>query len=343
MSDSIKVQDLYVEDIVKSMAKNLVAPCHEEYNITKLTIPDNLGKGFIKATQFASGLGIIEAVYNLKEDLEVEMEKHKVNPLKFIFNLGDAFFHKFEKEGDYEGINKYSGAIMGSSIDHVHTFKIPKNKDIHTFSIELNRNLFEHKINTFKFQLDDDLNVLLRDVKSINPFLFTYPFNAEVYEVIQKIINSRKDGFIGSLYKEGLSFTILSDTLETYLGQNSDFHILNLSVEETDFVLKVSNYIEQNLSELPTIDIIASKNFVSESKIQKLFKIYYSCSVNDFIKNKRLTQARSKLEDTNLSIAEVADDVGISSKSYFSKIFKERYGVSPSDYRGSRLSKVRLF
>ncbi|WP_026776733.1 AraC family transcriptional regulator [Polaribacter sp. Hel_I_88] len=343
MSQKFAIEDHFVEDIVKEMAINLSADFKEEDNITSFKIPEINGVGEVLAVQFASGLGIMNSAYKLNEDLVLKMNKNRINPLKFVFNLGDTFYHNFGKEGDFESIPKYSGAIIGSSIDKTHSFKIPKDKNIHIFSLELNRNLFEHKLASFKFNLGDELSKLLRDVKAENPFFYTYPFGSEEFEMIHKILHNTKKGFIGSLYKEGVTYTILSNTLETYLGNTLDNDIDTLSEKDTDQVVIISKFIEDNLSDLPTIEEIANKNFLSESKLQKLFNIYYSCSVHDFTRNKRLDRARILLEDANYTIAEIADELGIRSNSYFSKIFKERYGVTPSKYKNSRLSEIRIY
>ena len=343
MSQKFAIEDHFVEDIVKEMAINLSADFKEEDNITSFKIPEINGVGEVLAVQFASGLGIMNSAYKLNEDLVLKMNKNRINPLKFVFNLGDTFYHNFGKEGDFESIPKYSGAIIGSSIDKTHSFKIPKDKNIHIFSLELNRNLFEHKLASFKFNLGDELSKLLRDVKAENPFFYTYPFGSEEFEMIHKILHNTKKGFIGSLYKEGVTYTILSNTLETYLGNTLDNDIDTLSEKDTDQVVTISKFIEDNLSDLPTIEEIANKNFISESKLQKLFNVYYSCSVHDFTRNKRLDRARILLEDANYTIAEIADELGIRSNSYFSKIFKERYGVTPSKYKNSRLSEIRIY
>jgi len=342
MPQKIAIEDHFVEDIVKEMAKNMSAVFTEQDNITCFKIPEANGNGEVSAIQFASGLGIMNSNYRLNEDLVLKMNKNKINPLKFIFNLGDTFYHNFGKKGDFESIHKYSGAIIGSSISQTHSFKIPKDKSIRIFSLELNRNLFEHKLATFKFDLGDELKTLLKDVKAINPFFYTYPFGSEEFEMINKILNNTKKGFIGSLYKEGVTYTILSNTLETYLGNTREDYGDSLSEQEIDQVVGVSKFIEDNLSDLPTIEEIASNNFISESKLQKLFNVYYSCSVHDFTRNKRLDQARILLESSKFTIAEIADELGIRSNSYFSKIFKERYGVTPSKYKNSRLSKIRI-
>lgn len=344
MTNRVSVEDLYVEDIVKELAKSLNVLYFEKNNTTTVNFPDNLGAGFIKATQFASGLGTIEASYFIKEDLVVDMDKSRVNPLKFVFNLGDTFYHKFDENEDFKSIKKYSGAIIGSSKDKSHTFKIPKNKEVYIFSLEINRNLFEHKIDDFNFDLGEDLDMLLRDVKAINPFFFQFLFNAEVFEAIQKITTNKREDFTGSLYKEGVTYTILSDTLETYTGNTDHKNVLTkITNKEIEQVLEISTFIDGKLEELPTIDIIARKFLVSESKMQKLFRNFYNCSVNDFIRNKRLNKGRELLEKTNDSITEISEKIGIKSTSYFSKVFKERYGVSPVDYRNSRLKNIRFY
>lgn len=343
MLQKIAVEDHFVEDIVKEMAINMEAVFTEVDNITSFKIPEINGTGEVSAVQFASGLGIMNSEYRLNEDLVLKMNKNIINPLKFVFNLGDTFYHNFGKEGDFESIPKYGGAIIGSSISKTHSFKIPKDKNIHIFSLELNRNLFEHKLASFKFDLGCELSTLLRDVRAINPFFYTYPFGSEEFDMIHKILHNTKKGFIGSLYKEGITYTILSNTLETYLGNTLEDKLDTLSEKEIDQVINISKYIEDNLSDLPIIEEIASKNFISESKLQKLFNIYYSCSVHDFTRNKRLDQARNLLEKSKLTIAEIADELGIRSNSYFSKIFKERYGVTPSKYKNSRLSEIRIY
>lgn len=344
MVKKINIEDLYVEDIVKGFAKNINALCLEENNITKISFPIEFGKGYLKATQFASGLGIIEASYFLKNDLIVEMDKEKINPLKFLFNLGESFYQKFDEETEFEEIKKFSGAIVGSSVNNTTSFKIPKEKEVYIFSVELNRNLFEHKIKSFRFNLDEDLIALLKDVKAINPFFYNYLFGVEVFDAIKKITTTQRKGFTGSLYKEGITYTILADTLETYLGKR-DHRFLNkdLTEKEISKVISISDFIDKNLENLPTIDLIAKENSISETKIQKFFNAYYNCSVNDFIKNKRLTKARDLLEKSDFSIAEISQQIGVKSNSYFTKIFRERYGVNPSEYKNSRLKNIRFY
>lgn len=73
MTQKLVVEDLFVEEIVKEMAKSMHALYVEEHNNTKVTVPEEFGSGKIEATQFASGLGIIDTDYNLSEDFIIKI------------------------------------------------------------------------------------------------------------------------------------------------------------------------------------------------------------------------------------------------------------------------------
>ena len=56
-------------------------------------------------------------------------------------------------------------------------------------------------------------------------------------------------------------------------------------------------------------------------------------TLTDYLNLKRLDHAADRLAYTKKSILEISMECGVSSLSYFNKIFKQRYGVTPSHFR----------
>ena len=97
---------------------------------------------------------------------------------------------------------------------------------------------------------------------------------------------------------------------------------------------RITNYIECNLSnpELTIANISEAAGF-SEVHFRKLFKIYYGVSPKQYVQNLRLGRAKKLLESTNDPISKIAGSCGFSTIFYFSKLFKDKVGCSPYEYR----------
>ena len=74
---------------------------------------------------------------------------------------------------------------------------------------------------------------------------------------------------------------------------------------------------------------------ISKPKHQKI-KGVAGVSPNEFIRSYRLRQAAKMINDTNLTLSEIAYKVGFNDSLYFSKCFKKQFGVAPSKYLNSR-------
>ncbi|MFO7846219.1 MAG: AraC family transcriptional regulator [Balneolaceae bacterium] len=71
----------------------------------------------------------------------------------------------------------------------------------------------------------------------------------------------------------------------------------------------------------------------SLSTFKREFKKYYKTSPGKWLTDRRLKRAESMLRSGNKSISEVSFDCGFKNSSHFSRIFKENFSLSPSDYQ----------
>ncbi len=82
-----------------------------------------------------------------------------------------------------------------------------------------------------------------------------------------------------------------------------------------------------------TVDELTKQLFVSKTILTREFKKIYGMSPYHYYLNKKLSQAKLMLHNSNLSVKEISDTLCFSDEHYFSGLFKRKVGVSPSDFR----------
>ena len=103
------------------------------------------------------------------------------------------------------------------------------------------------------------------------------------------------------------------------------------------------NYINLNLASQLSLRVLAEQFFISPSYLSNLFRSETGVTLVDYIGTCRVKRAASLLTETNLSITNIAEQVGIVDVNYFAKIFKKAYHVTPTHYRrASREQNTRL-
>lgn len=91
-------------------------------------------------------------------------------------------------------------------------------------------------------------------------------------------------------------------------------------------------YVFDHYPETIKTSDLANAVYSSERECYRQFKEHLHCSPVEFITEYRLKKAEEMLRETTLSVTEIACDCGFGN-SYFVKIFRERYGYTPRQYR----------
>lgn len=91
-------------------------------------------------------------------------------------------------------------------------------------------------------------------------------------------------------------------------------------------------YVQSNYRTI-TLPKMSQIFHYNESYISSLFKKYLNENFSVVVQNLRLEDAKKILETTNYNLEKISEIVGYDSVDYFSRIFKKKYGISPSQYR----------
>jgi AraC-like DNA-binding protein len=165
------------------------------------------------------------------------------------------------------------------------------------------------------FSVGNDQAEIIKNILAENRIAQPY------YETM--IINELKRFIIG------LIRMIILDQRVSSLNSMAKKHV------ESDVVKRAQTYIHENLGKDIKIDDIARYANLSKPHLSAIFKKLTSVTPNEYMINARLTKGKELIRDGKLNITEIAEVLGYSSIHYFSRQFKKRYGVSPSEYSNS--------
>jgi AraC-like DNA-binding protein len=103
-----------------------------------------------------------------------------------------------------------------------------------------------------------------------------------------------------------------------------------LDPAEKQFFQKAMKIVEENISD-PDFGVneMCDKMLISRSQLYRKIQAIGGLSVTEFIKEVRLKRAAQLLKQKSLSISEIAYSVGFNDPKYFSRCFKQQFGVSP--------------
>lgn len=101
---------------------------------------------------------------------------------------------------------------------------------------------------------------------------------------------------------------------------------------EQDLIFRVLKYIETHYKSGTLTDICAEIK-LPPYYISRLLKKYTGQTFKDLLQQQKLQQAVYLLSQTTLSADDIIDAVGYNNSSYFYRIFREKYGCSPKEYR----------
>ena len=333
MSKKLQIKDMEVSDIVKDMANSLNIDYEINHNENCIRIPKEQGSGFVRAITFDSGVGVLEFNCFLKKTFLFELERSAVHPLKLIFNRESPFVHEFTEDEETHTINRLESVMTSSTPTNNHIFKIPANTSISLFSIEVNRKLFEEKIDAFLANMNDDLVNLFRDVNGVNSFYYKGHYSLEIAKFIEEFTECELEGFMKSVFLEGKAYEILIHQLQQYLDDlNTPEKRKILRQSTIESVKEAASIIEEEIASIDNINVLAKRVGINQNTLQNGFQHLYKSSVKEYIRNHRIEKAKKLLETSDLNVTEITYAIGISSRSYFSKIFKKRYGITPKAY-----------
>lgn len=158
-------------------------------------------------------------------------------------------------------------------------------------------------------------------LKMLQNILETYRLFAEEHFAYELMVRSQLTDFWCSLMQE-------TDEI-----RRRDSRTAEVVSEQIKPMLECIN---QRYADKLTLDEIAGAGGVSARECNRIFHRYIRMTPMNYVNFYRIRMAAHKLIQTRDSIEQIAQDCGLSSPSYLARLFREEYGCSPREYRGTQ-------
>ena len=154
-----------------------------------------------------------------------------------------------------------------------------------------------------------------------------------LFTSMDKQLRGQKDGYwpcrSRSFMMEILHFIMYSFYAETAEDTESE------SDPDQEEFSKIAEYLEQHLGDHITLTKLTLKFAINRNKLNEIFEKQTSMTCLNYLMHLRVDLAKILLTQTELPIGEIGARVGYPDSNYFTKVFKENVGQTPSQYRES--------
>ncbi len=154
----------------------------------------------------------------------------------------------------------------------------------------------------------------------------------KVFEILNQILYADEQPVDTEILLAYLNL-LLSELNSAYFKNSEPMDGLNANLLK---FMEFKLVVETHLTEQPSMNTIAEKLALTPNSLYRLVKDHSGISPKDYVTNRLIIEARKKLRYSNLSVKELAYELGFNDPDYFSRFFKKCTGKSVSEFMHSQ-------
>ena len=314
------------------LSKTIQSDVHQENSMSFTKLNSNYGDGIIAITQISDTITNLSFDVTFKDDVELKFLANKSHYVDFIYCLEGSVGHKFKDASLYESIGFRQNSIISRGANSKSQIKFSSNEVLRLNIITYKNVLESLSTNKNKLnQLRDNALVKLSDTFSQDNFRYLGRICFKTAIFAQEALKHALETSSEIFFKEAAILNTMASQIQRY-QEDIDSNLADAPIRqsEIDKIIALESFIINNISEDLSVERLVSLSGLNAGKLQVGFKYLFNETISCYVREKRLDKAASLIKETEFNVSELVYSVGFSSRSYFSKIFKERYGILPS-------------
>ena len=164
---------------------------------------------------------------------------------------------------------------------------------------------------------------------------FTAPQN--VVTLLQNMLREqeRMDDYSGDIILSQLNLLLLTLLREVVAPKGGKLQTSNAIHSENEIIRQAQQYISSHIREKLSVPLVARQVDVSPSYLTALFHKNLQISPGEYIRRIKLQESKQMIRENNLNFTEIAAELQYSTVHHFSRQFKEKFGITPTEYAKS--------
>ena len=300
-----------------------------QLNEHTLIIDNDYGNGHVRGLQLKDGISYLEISGVFYQDTSFSIFTPLGEYINFAYCIEGNVSHWFKNQSEMIQLQPFQMAILANIHSNKNALHFEKNKEASFTLITVNcATKFSNK--SLQSNL---LSAFVRSRKE--DFLYKGTYNLKIGERIKQLQEIGDQGVVRKLMIEGYIKIILAMEIKQHENDMELTKESQTSLEpyELQNISRITDYINSHLSDDLSIRALSDRSMLSPAKLQEGFKLTHNMTVNEYIREQRIRKAEELIKKSDMNISQVVYTVGFSSRSYFSKIFKEKYNCSPNKYK----------
>lgn len=299
---------------------------HQTVTNHMVTLPYELGKGYIKEVYLNNAISLCIHKYNLKQAFvlkRLESEPGEMLTIKFTRN---GFFTD-QKQIDYSLNYKesHSAEIITNNLFTQVIF--PQNTNIDFVVMNVSR-----KTLVALLQLDN-AGATLKNIILDNPsFVFYESMNTEMERTILQMQAIDSEAHLSKLQYETKMYELLYQLFNKLLTRNV-IESISINRDDAEKIYALKDAILADLSITPHLPVLARNIGMSETKMKRLFHQIFGQSIYNCFQSARINEAARMLSE--LSVSETGYKLGFTNLSHFTRLFEKHHKIKPKRYKDS--------
>lgn len=133
--------------------------------------------------------------------------------------------------------------------------------------------------------------------------------------------------------------SIWMNLYDCFEKSKDELSVCSYNEKELNRLKKILEYIHNNYGSKISLEEIAGTINICTNECCRFFKKHMNATISAYLSDYRIEKSLYLLDNTDLSITELAHDIGFSSGSYFTQVFREKMGFTPNQYRNRKIDQ----